>query len=53
MYEYGKATSVATALEIDGVIDPSETRHWVRRGLASVPGPAPRVGRKRPFVDTW
>ncbi|MFP6663320.1 MAG: carboxyl transferase domain-containing protein [Deltaproteobacteria bacterium] len=53
MYEYGKATSVATALEIDGVIDPAETRHWVRRGLASVPAPAPRQGRKRPFVDTW
>lgn len=53
MYEYGKATSVATALEIDGVIDPAETRRWVRRGLASVPAPVPQTGRKRPFVDSW
>ena len=53
MYEFGKATSVATALEIDGVVDPAETRHWLCRGLASWQ-PAPRQsGKKRPFVDTW
>ena len=39
--------------EIDDVIDPEQTRHWLLRGLASTPKPAPRQGRKRPFVDTW
>ena len=53
MYEFGKATSVATALEIDGVIDPAETRHWLCRGLATWQPPRRREGKKRPFVDTW
>jgi acetyl/propionyl-CoA carboxylase alpha subunit/acetyl-CoA carboxylase carboxyltransferase component len=53
MYEFGKATSVATALEIDSVIDPAETRHWLCRGLATWQPPRRREGKKRPFVDTW
>ncbi len=35
------------------VIDPAETRAWLLRGLAVAGEPAPRAGRKRPFVDTW
>ena len=53
MYEYGKATSVATALEIDGVIDPAETRQWLCRGLATWTPARRTSGKKRPFVDTW
>ncbi len=52
-YETGKATNIAAVLEIDQVIDPVETRHWIIRGLESCPTPAPRQTRKRPFVDTW
>ena len=53
MYEYGKASSVATALEIDGVIDPAETRRWLGRGLATWTPQRRLSGKKRPFVDTW
>jgi acetyl/propionyl-CoA carboxylase alpha subunit len=52
-YETGKATNIASVLEIDQVIDPLDTRHWIIRGLESCP-PAPRrATRKRPFVDSW
>ena len=52
-YETGKATNVASVLEIDQVIDPVETRRWIIRGLTSHPAPRLRESRKRPFVDTW
>ena len=52
-YEVGKATNIASVLEIDQVIDPVETRRWIIRGLDSCPAPRPRATRKRPFVDTW
>ncbi len=52
-YEIGKATNMASYLEIDAVIDPMETRAWVLRGLRSVPSVPPRTGKKRPFIDTW
>lgn len=48
-YERGQATNMASALEIDAVIDPADTRRWLSLGLASAKvGP---VG-SRP-VDTW
>lgn len=50
-YENGKATNMASFLEIDAVIDPAETRHWITRGLKSLPPSRPRA--KRPFIDTW
>ncbi len=53
MYERGKAVNFATAFEIDEVIDPMETRQWIMAGLKSAPKPAPRIGKKKPFVDTW
>jgi acetyl-CoA carboxylase carboxyltransferase component len=53
LYDNGKATSIASVLEIDEVIDPERTRDWIMAGLRSVPTPAPRQGRKRPCVDTW
>jgi len=52
-YENGKATSIASVLEIDEVIDPVDTRRWITGGLRSLPPPAPRTGKKRPLVDTW
>ncbi|MBB1520484.1 acetyl-CoA carboxylase family protein [Aquipseudomonas guryensis] len=52
-YENGKGLNMASFLEIDAVIDPLETRAWLLRGLNSAARPAPRSGKKRPFVDTW
>lgn len=49
-YADGKAVSYASALEIDAVIDPAETRNWIIRGLRATP---PTSGGGRPFVDTW
>ncbi|AYC31443.1 carbamoyl-phosphate synthase large subunit [Pseudomonas cavernae] len=52
-YDSGKAINMASFLEIDAVIDPQDTRAWLLRGLNAAPKPAPREGKKRPFVDTW
>lgn len=49
-YANGKAVHFASALEIDAVIDPAETRQWIANGAAAMPTPV-RIGR--PFVDTW
>jgi len=49
-YENGQAMNMAATLEIDAVIDPAETRHWLLRGLRSAATPTRRSGR---FVDTW
>ncbi|NNL67151.1 MAG: carbamoyl-phosphate synthase large subunit, partial [Myxococcales bacterium] len=49
-YERGKALNAASQLEFDAVIDPEQTRAWLRRGLASV-GPIGPGSRR--FVDTW
>ena len=49
-YQHGEAMNMATALEIDAVIDPAETRAWLARGLASSSGPR---GAARGFVDAW
>ncbi|QFZ17678.1 acetyl-CoA carboxylase family protein [Saccharothrix syringae] len=51
-YEHGKALNVASAFEIDDVIDPADTRRWISSLLTCGPVPA-RTGKKRPFVDTW
>ncbi|HVN70945.1 MAG TPA: carboxyl transferase domain-containing protein, partial [Desulfomonilia bacterium] len=50
-YEHGKAINMASYLEIDGVIDPMDTRRWIIRGLKSVPKQG--SDRKRTFIDTW
>jgi len=52
-YEHGKAINMASVLEIDDVIDPAETRHWLMCGLRSQPKPEPRKGKKRPNIDCW
>ena len=35
----GQALSIASALEIDAVIDPAETRRWIVAGWTRVPAP--------------
>ena len=35
LYEEGKALSIASVLEIDGVVDPAGTRGWVGAGMSS------------------
>ncbi len=52
MYERGKAVNVASTFEIDDVIDPADSRRWVTMALESAPR-IPRVGKKRPHIDTW
>jgi acetyl-CoA carboxylase carboxyltransferase component len=52
-YEHGKALNVAAHFEIDDVIDPAATRARIVDALRSAPPPEPRVGKRRPFVDTW
>jgi acetyl-CoA carboxylase carboxyltransferase component len=50
-YEKGAALNTAMMLEIDAVIDPAQTRHWLARGLESAAPPAD--GARARFVDTW
>ena len=50
LYAVGKAINVATMLEIDAVIDPADTRHWIARGLKTS---RPRHTPPRRFVDAW
>ncbi|HYZ34542.1 MAG TPA: carboxyl transferase domain-containing protein, partial [Crenalkalicoccus sp.] len=53
LYARGKATNMASVLEVDDVIDPAETRRWILRGLGMARAAGPRAGKKRPNVDTW
>ncbi|MBT5191995.1 MAG: carbamoyl-phosphate synthase large subunit [Rhodospirillaceae bacterium] len=53
MYAQGKAINAASLFELDNVIDPADTREWIMAGLRSAPPPAPREGKKRPWIDTW
>jgi acetyl/propionyl-CoA carboxylase alpha subunit/acetyl-CoA carboxylase carboxyltransferase component len=53
----GSALNMATTLEIDAVIDPTDTRAWLLRGLASA---HPRMAERKPqqpdtarFIDCW
>jgi acetyl-CoA carboxylase carboxyltransferase component len=53
MYQHGKAVNTASHFEIDDVIDPVDSRRWVVSALRSLPPSEPRVGKKRPSIDTW
>jgi acetyl/propionyl-CoA carboxylase alpha subunit/acetyl-CoA carboxylase carboxyltransferase component len=53
MYHRGKAVNMASHFELDDVIDPAQSRHWISSALRSVPPSMPRAGKKRPNVDTW
>ena len=53
-YANGTAINTASALEIDAVIDPAQTRHWLSLGLASAQerGDSAQEPKAR-FVDPW
>jgi acetyl/propionyl-CoA carboxylase alpha subunit len=51
-YARGKAINMAAYLEIEDVIDPSDTRRWIMRGANSIPPRAEGTAR-RTFIDTW
>jgi acetyl-CoA carboxylase carboxyltransferase component len=46
----GSAIQMATTLEIDAVIDPADTRHWLAQGLVSARTETSAPSR---FIDTW
>lgn len=48
-YEKGKAINMAATLEIDAVIDPADSRHWLLGVLESVR--LPQAGGR--FIDPW
>ncbi len=50
-YDRGKAVNAAMVFELDDVIDPAETRRWVRSALGASAVPPAAGGRR--FVDTW
>ena len=52
-YRHGKALNVATAFEVDDVIDPVDSRRRIVEALRSAPPPAERDGKKRSCIDTW
>jgi acetyl-CoA carboxylase carboxyltransferase component/glycine cleavage system H lipoate-binding protein len=49
-YANGQAVNMAQTLEIDAVIDPAQTRHWLARALASA---GPQLRPVTGFVDAW
>ncbi|MEX2625393.1 MAG: carboxyl transferase domain-containing protein [Ilumatobacteraceae bacterium] len=54
LYEHGRAVSVASYFEIDDVIDPADSRHWLATLLQATVDDAPAGrGARRPNVDTW
>jgi acetyl-CoA carboxylase carboxyltransferase component len=44
---------MASHFEIDDVIDPKESRHWILTALGKWSGPRRRRRKKRPCIDTW
>lgn len=57
-YETGKGLSVATAFELDDVVDPVDTRRWIARILGDAPGPRDAAERRAAapgarWVDPW
>jgi acetyl-CoA carboxylase carboxyltransferase component len=52
-YKHGRGLNVATAYEIDDVIDPAESRTRIIEALRSVPPTPVRTGKKRNCIDTW
>jgi len=47
----GRASEMASHLEVDDVIDPAATRDWLARGLACAA--AQPLGPRRAVVDAW
>jgi acetyl-CoA carboxylase carboxyltransferase component len=51
-YANGQALNSASYFELDDVIDPAESRHWITAAFGDWTPPA-RTGKKRPCIDTW
>lgn len=51
-YERGKAINMASFMEIDQVIDPTETRAWILTGFRAA-RPKSSEQKNRKFIDTW
>jgi hypothetical protein len=53
-YERGRGVGMASYFEIDDVIDPADSRRWIRT-LFDPPAPGwwERRGKRRSYVDTW
>jgi acetyl-CoA carboxylase carboxyltransferase component len=53
-YERGRGVSMASYFEIDDVIDPADSRRWIRTLFDDVePAWWQRPGKRRPNVDAW
>ena len=52
-YEQGSALNMAMHIEIDDVIDPADTPARIAATLQACAPVVPRVGKKRPMIDTW
>jgi acetyl-CoA carboxylase carboxyltransferase component len=50
-YERGGGINMAAYGEIDDVIDPADSRRWIRQLFSEQTGPRP--GKRRPNIDTW
>jgi acetyl-CoA carboxylase carboxyltransferase component len=50
-YDKGSALEMAATLEIDAVIDPAETRHWLVRALEAAGQNPPAADA--PVIDAW
>jgi acetyl/propionyl-CoA carboxylase alpha subunit/acetyl-CoA carboxylase carboxyltransferase component len=52
-YERGKALNYGVSWGVDDVIDPMDSRHWIKNALDSVPIPDRRGPKKRRNIDAW
>lgn len=52
LYQKGKAVNMAAFLEIDGVIDPAESRRWIMRALKSAAPTGRGEAKRRPYVPS-
>lgn len=52
-YENGSALNMASHVELDDVIDPSDTRARILSVIGAGKSWRAREGKKRPMIDTW
>jgi len=53
MYEHGKAVNIGPFFAFDEVIDPADTRQWIKRGLELLPASPEPTKKRRPNIDPW
>ncbi len=52
-YASGGALNAASTFKVDAVIDPVETRHWIKQGVLAAPESEPLRHGRRPSLPTW